>query len=187
MNEAGYTLAETLTALAMIGLAMGGVALGMQVIGRVQFSASQAVVAGQAVRSAQLRLEDLFLRGGPYRAHETDRFVGAAQRIAFDCGGAEPCKAELEPARRGFKLRIKDHTGRTLEAPLAGASEPHFVYEGRAGVSLTWPPSAGGREALRTVSLISQSDDGEVALLAARLIAEQPRRCDYDPILADCR
>lgn len=187
MSEAGYTLAETLTALTMIGLAMGGVALGMQVIGRQQLSASQTLAAGQASRTLQVRLEDLFRRGEPYRAHEADRFVGGQAGFSFACGGAEACEAKLEAAEWGFKLSIKDHAGAVREARLAGAGAPHFVYQGSATTSMTWPPATPERQALRAVSLVAHTKAGDVALLAVRLSAEQPRRCDYDAILKDCR
>lgn len=187
MSEAGYTLAETLTALAMVGLAMGGVAAGVQMIGRLQLSTSNVIAANQGARAAQARLEDLFRRGGPYRSHEAERFAGGRQLAQFDCAGAARCEARLESDGEGMRLRVIDAEARTHETSLAGAGDARFVYQGALSTSEVWPPLEPGRQALRAVLVVARSDAGETALVTTRLWPEQPHRCDYDPILRDCR
>lgn len=187
MSEAGYTLAETLTALAMVGLAMGGVAAGMQMIGRLQLSTSNVVAANQGVRATQARLEDLFRSGEPYRSHEGERFVGGPQLAQFDCGAAARCEARLERDGEAVKLRVTDANARAHETSLATDGDARFVYQGSLSTSEVWPPLEPGRQALRAVLVIARPEAGETALLETRLWAEQPRRCDYDPILRDCR
>lgn len=187
MSEAGYTLVETLTALSMVGLAMGGVAAGMQVIGRQQLLASNVVAADQKMRAAQARLEDLFRRGEPYRSHEADRFMGQSAAVQFACGAAATCEARLAPVAEGVQLHVMDAEGREHETPLAAEGGARFLYQGSLTTSAVWPPVEPGRQALRAVLVVTPSETGEIALLHARLWAEQPRRCDYDPILRDCR
>lgn len=186
MNEAGYTLTETLAAMAVIGLAMGGLSLGMQVIGRLQLQASQGVVKDHEIRASQNLVDNLLLAGAPFRSHEADRFVGTGEGFRFACGAPDPCEVSLRRDGSGEQLRIQSQSGDPMEVGI-GAGEARFVYQGSAGVSDIWPPQAPERQSLKAISLIRTSSSGEAILLSARLWLEQPAPCAYDTVLRDCR
>lgn len=187
MSEAGYTLTETLAALAVIGLAMGGLSLGLQVIGRLQLQASQGVAKDHELRASQSLVDGLLLAGAPFRSHEPDRFVGTGEGFRFACGAPEPCEVRLRRVGPHEQLRIQPPSGDPMEFDVGAAGEAKFVYQGSAGASDTWPPQAPERQSLKAVSLIRTSSAGEAILLSARLWLEQPAPCAYDAVLRDCR
>jgi len=187
MSEAGYTLTETLAALAVLGLAMGGLSLGLEVIGRLQLQASQGVAKDHVLRASQSLVDGLLLAGAPYRSHEPDRFTGTGEGFRFACGAPDPCEVSLRRDGTNEQLRIQSPSGDPMEIAVGPAGEARFIYQGSAGASETWPPQAPERQALKAVSLIRTSSAGEAILLSARLWLEQPAPCAYDAVLQDCR
>lgn len=179
----GYTLSETLAAMAVLGLGIGGFSLGMQVIGGQQLAVSGELARLQAARAARVELEQALADGAPFRAHQPAQLSGDAAGFRFECGAAAACEARLadgavEFAREGDAVR---------RYRLPSAAPARFVYRGAAGsVGGAWP-AAAGREALRSVSLVQDGANGEAVVFDARVWAEQPRACAFDPILGDCR
>jgi prepilin-type N-terminal cleavage/methylation domain-containing protein len=187
MNEAGYTLTETLAAMAVIGLAMGGLTLGMQVLGGQQSAVGATVLKAQEVRAAQAWLEGRLADHGPYRAHETGRLAGTAERLAFDCGAAANCVLSFEDHERGRRLKVFRGQGEPVSYRLPSRAPARFVYRGAGEVELAWPPAGGTRQALRSISLLQGESGREAAVFEARVWAEQPLDCAYDPVIQDCR
>jgi len=187
MSEAGYTLTETLAAMAVIGLAMGGLSLGMQVLGGQQGAVGATVLKAQEVRAAQAWLEGRLADHGPYRAHEAGRLAGTADTVAFDCGAAADCVLSFEYHERGRRLKVFRGQGEPVSYRLPTRGPTRFVYRGAGEIELAWPPVGGTRQALRSISLLQGEPGREAAVFEARVWTEQPLDCAYDPVIEDCR
>jgi len=182
VSDAGYTLVETLAALAIVSLAIGGLTAAVQLVGRQQRVVADTLLAAEAPAAAQAQLQRMLDGQGPFPAHVAGRFTGEATRFRFDCGEAEPCAAVLEDATSGQVLRLTTG-GRTRDVALRRTGL-RFRYRGAAEVLDGWPPAAPGRQALRSLALAAP---GGMAVVEARVWTEQPMACAYDPILQDCR
>lgn len=181
--SAGYTLSETLAAMAVLGLGIGGFSLGMQVIGGQQLAVSGEVAGLQAARAARFALEQALADGAPFRAYQPAQLTGDAAGFRFACGAAA-CEARL--ADGAMELSRDGEKARRYRLP--STAPARFVYRGAAGsVGGAWPSAAAGREALRSVSLVQDGADGEAVVFDARVWAEQPRACTFDSVLGDCR
>lgn len=179
-GEAGYTLTETLAAMAVLALGVSGFALGMQVLGDKQVAIGRESRELQDLRRADATLERLLQAGGgPFRGDAAGQLAGDAQGFGFRCGAVEPCVARLTAGR----LEISRGAAWTRRYVLPRGQQPSFVYRGDAA-SAVWP--TGGREALRAVALVQPRADGEAVLLEARIWPEQRAGCAFDPILQDC-
>lgn len=184
MSEQGYTLVETLTALAMMGMAMSGMAVGLHVLSRQQFAITDGLARETRLRSAGLRIERMLAVKAPYRAQESDRLVGDAQGFRFDCGQPEPCT--VRASGEGLLQAEGGNLG-SLKTAVPGVGTLSFSYQGRDGTTVAWPPADQRRQPLRSISLIQAGPDGQTVVFVARLAAEQPAECQFDPVMQDCR
>lgn len=187
MSEAGYTLTETLAAMAVIGLGMGGFALGIQVLAVQHSGVGATVLKAQEVRAAQAWLERRLAERAPYRSPEADRFSGGAEGFRFDCGAPEACAVSVAADARGRRLDIVRGAGPPASYRLPGAEPARFVYRGSGEVLTTWPPADGRRQALRSISLLQGEGAHEWAVFETRIRAEQPLDCAFDTVMQDCR
>jgi prepilin-type N-terminal cleavage/methylation domain-containing protein len=187
MNEAGYTLTETLAAMVVIGLAIGGYSFGMQVLGAQQSAVAATVLKAREVRAAEMWLERRLTEHAPYRAHEAGRFSGGATGFRFDCGAAAACAVDTVEATGGRRLRVSKGEGQAVTFRLPTAETTRFVYRGAGEVLPSWPPGASGRQALHSISLLQGEGVRERAVFEARIRAEQPLDCQFDPVMQDCR
>lgn len=183
MSDAGYTLVETLAALLVLTLAMSGLAGSMKVLSDQQARVTSVIAQNEARQRAQAALDALFAGQGPFGSHQPQRFDGNASALTFDCQAAAPCGAQLDVRPQGLALILRAESGE-VTYPLPGAGG-RFVYEGRRGVSATWPPQSSERQALRAVSL--ETTDAGRTLLRSPVWLEQPVNCAFDPVLEDCR
>jgi len=71
MNDHGYTLAEMLAALLIIGLAMAGLTQAVRVLGLLQSSATRAAGEQRALRRVEVDFVGLLDGHGPFRSDET--------------------------------------------------------------------------------------------------------------------
>ncbi len=188
MRDAGYTLAEMLAALMIVGLAIGGLSAGLGVLGRLQSMNARAVGALQATHIAQVGLRDLLSSAGPFRALDVNGLQGDAAGLQFPCGAAR-CRARLlPPAGGGARLELTAANGRVRTMDLRDPGPLAFSYVGGLGPSPTWPPAGGERQALRAVSLLRRPNGSAAEpVLEARIWREQPAACDFDVVMQDCR
>jgi hypothetical protein len=186
MSQDGYTLAEALAALIMVGLAAGGLVFGVQVLGRLQGKAAAEV----ATSDDRSRLETAFARfldkEGPFRSDDVRGLQGDTDRLSFPCGD-KTCSATLDRADGTTTLVL---AGRNETARLAVGSRGAyaFVYQDDAGAEPAWPPTA--RRApmgLRAIAVTKLQLGEERPLAEARLYAEQPAVCAFDSISRTCR
>jgi len=187
MTDAGYTLTETLAAMAVLGLAFGGLSLGAGVIGSLQLSTGQVVKQQQTVRAAQETLEQLLALGAPFGSQAPDQLSGDASGFHFACGAPTPCAAQVTTGTTDQLLKVTNGgtPATTVTLPVTGGA--HFAYRGSKALNDVWPPADPGRQALRSVALLQTTDQGDVALLDAKVWAEQPAQCDFDPVMQGCR
>jgi len=187
MREAGYTLTETLAAMAVLGLGIGSFALGMQVLGAQQSAVGATVLKAQEVRAAQVWLERRLAEHAPFRAHEADQLSGDAAGFRFACGAAAACTVDVTQDALGRRLRIFKGAGRAIAYRLPADTATRFVYRGAGEPVTHWPPTGGARQALRSISLLQGEGASEQAVFQTRIYAEQPQDCQFDPVMQDCR
>jgi len=178
-GDAGYTLAETLAALLIIGLAMGLLFQGVQGLGKLQARAVTSARETRSLAAAERALEDLLTENVRIGADLT----GDASGLSFACGSST-CSANLEAA--GGKTTLRIVRGKAAQSHAIGGGEPvKLVYEGEDGRYDNWPPP-DRQTALRGVSVVGAAG-GERPLIVARPWIEQPTHCEFDMIARACR
>jgi len=187
LSDAGYTLAETLAALVVIGLAVGSMAAGMQLFGRVQARNEAAVRNDRALRAISFSLQERLGREGPFRSCETNRLSGGGDGFAYACGGVRPCKVEVEGGADRFALKLGDQAGQTIRLEVRRGGHPQFRYLSDRGESDRWPPDSPQTQTLRGVVLTVDDASPAMPPIVAHIWAEQPARCTFDAITQDCR
>jgi hypothetical protein len=187
MNRDGYTLAEALVAMLILGLAVGGLVAGSRAVASLQARAGRAAGETRELRAADRALAELLGERGPFRSDDPAGFTGEGARFSFDCGGPQRCGAALEDEGEGAFLAVAGPDGRASRLRLPrGARSARFVYGGDRGELAAWPP-AGPRQVLRTVTLIAGDRDNGSPVATARLWLDQEPDCEYDAITLDCR
>jgi hypothetical protein len=180
MNDDGYTLAEALAAMLILGLAMGGLIEGARVIGRMQTPIVASRADEKALRRAETGLAAfLKLRGGGDRS-----LAGSAQGFTFDCP-AENCGLSL--TRNGGKTTLILRRGEVAQTfPLPHAGKISLVYMARDGRFDRWPPPGPARD-LTGIMVVGTTAQGELPLVVARSWIEHPKACEFDMIAKGCR
>lgn len=185
MNQDGYTLAETLAALVIIGLAVGGLVGGFNLLGRVQAKTTADV--GRSHRHS--RLESAFSRfvahEGPFRS-DAHGLEGDSGRFTFACGEGV-CSAELEREQRETMLVLNGRGGVTRSIKV-GVGAYVFDYQDELGQEPDWPPADQSKpRTLRAIGIIQPRLGEELPMAEARVFAEQPAACAFDSISRTCR
>ena len=184
----GYTLAEMLTALVILGLAMAGLVEGMNVIQRTQASATSRLTQATGLTQADRRLDKLFQNKGPFRSDDAPGLVGDPAAFQFPCHGGERCGANLVTQGAKPLLVISGETGRRDTVALTGVRRPRFAYIGETAQVGQWPPPGQrARQSLRAVVIVAGSDQAPETIAAARVWLEQSAGCANNSILDDCR
>jgi hypothetical protein len=184
----GYTAAEALAALAILGLAMAGLTTSMGLIGMGQKKAREQLEQAVAQRAINQRLEGLLALGAPFRSDQTNHLVGDGQSLELDCGGLSRCAARIENAR----LIVRDGQGLETALRLPDGSTPRFVYIGSYNSGGVWPPAplpppAPSWQSLKAVAIQAGSDTVKIPLAVARVWRQQRADCEYDVVIQDCR
>ncbi len=177
--EAGYTLAEALAALLIVGLAMAGLAEGARQLGLLQAPVSAELAETRKLRRADAALATLLAA----RPASDVTFSGNARAFSFDCAGG--CRAELTSTRTGMSLLVVDR-GRSARFDLPARETVKWLYGTRNGRYDQWPP-AGEPQVLRGVEAVRLTAEGEASLLAVNSWIEQPKLCEFDLITKTCR
>ena len=187
MSQAGYTLVEMLAALAIVGLAMTGAAESAHALKVLQDGAVSDLGRDAGLVQARRALERLVAGEGPFRENDPARFVGDARKLRFECGASEPCTGELLATRDEIWLKIRDRHGWSGQVLLPGLQNARFLYADVDGTGRVWPTGIQGRADLTEVILATDLAQGTKPVAVARLWNQQQVRCDYDPIIVDCR
>ncbi|HEX7761128.1 MAG TPA: prepilin-type N-terminal cleavage/methylation domain-containing protein [Caulobacteraceae bacterium] len=184
MNDDGYTLAEMLAALAILGLAFGGLTQGARVIGQLQTKAAATARTTADDRRAQAALESLMARRGPFTSDGRGAFQGTASGFTFDCEAGR-CGVEVVKAQDRAWLVI--HQGGQQQRIVLSAPNAAFAYVDATGSSPIWPNAQARPTALTTVLLQGAGPGGSRPLAAARVWVEEPANCVFDAIAQGCR
>ncbi len=187
MSDDGYTLAEMLAALTILGLAMGGLGLVVSLIARQQLTANRIQARLVDDRAADQALTRWLVQDG------AETLNGDAQGLSFACGAAT-CAADLEADGRRMRLVLRDRAGAVRRWRLR---EPgaRFTYVGDRGAVVAWPrpadpssaPSRSGFEPERLRAVLLVAPDQAAPLAVARLWTREPRNCQFDSIIGACR
>ena len=100
-NDGGYTLAETLAAMLIIGLAMGGLFEGSRLVARLQTPTATAVAEARMLRRAEIGLAALLAARPP----DDRSMTGDAGGFTFDCPAGQ-CGASLLATPSGARLQV---------------------------------------------------------------------------------
>lgn len=180
MKDEGYTLAEALAAMLILGLAMGGLVEGARVLGRLQTPVVAARRDDQALRRAEAAVAGLMRR----RAGGDRTLTGDVQGLRFTCG-AEPCGLSVDQAGPNAFLTIKrGEVAQTFSLPHAGKIS--LVYMARDGRFDRWPQLGPARD-LTGIMVVGTTAQGELPLVVARSWIEHPKACEFDMIAKGCR
>ncbi|EJL35638.1 prepilin-type N-terminal cleavage/methylation domain-containing protein [Caulobacter sp. AP07] len=187
MSDDGYTLAEMLAALTILGLAMGGLGLVVSLITRQQLTASRIQTRLVDDRAADQALTRLLAQA------EAGEVQGDGRSLSFACGETT-CGASLQADRRRTFLILQGRAGpaRRLRLREQGV---RFSYVGDGGAIDAWPrtdsPIAGGSSANvrpETLRVILLTAPGSAAPLAVgRVWTREARDCQFDAIIGACR
>jgi hypothetical protein len=187
-GQDGYTAAEALAALAILGLAMTGLTTSMGLIGDGQKKARVRLEQTVLERAVDQRLEQILARDAPFRSDQASHLTGSAQSLEVDCGGARRCGARIEDG----VLALQDQNGHQMRLRLPDGEAPRFVYIGSYSVSDMWPspyqpPPAPAWQSLEAVVIQSQAGGREKPLALAKVWRQQRADCEYDVVIQDCR
>lgn len=182
MNDDGYTLAEMLAALAILGMAIGGLGLVASLITRQQLTANRIHLRLVDDRAADRAL------GQWIEELDPATLSGDARALSATCGRSL-CEARLEADKRRTVLVLRARTGATRRLRLRQAAV-RLTYVDSRGATEEWPravmTSAATRDAApRTVLLTAQGAAAPLAV--ARVWSREPRDCQFDAIIGGCR
>ncbi len=183
MSQDGYTLVDTLAALAILGMAMGGVMTGGALLTRAQVNTDGTVARAMGLKRASVALDDLLGQAGPFRSRDSN-FTGSPQAFDFACAAGR-CGAQLEQTDGRLTLRFARASGQTEIVPLRGVDAAHFVYVGGLVSNQTWPHATARPERLRQLALLEDTD--QKPLVQVMLAVDQPLTCAFDTVSQDCR
>jgi prepilin-type N-terminal cleavage/methylation domain-containing protein len=181
MTDDGYTLAEMLAALAILGMAVGGLGLVTSLIARQQLAAHRV-----STRLAESRAADRAL--GLWLADQDPTTLrGDGRRLSAACGQAT-CTARLEADKLRTVLILQGRSGTVrrfrLRQPRLG-----FGYSDGLGQVAVWSrrgsnEGEGDGLAPRAIVLTATND---APLAVARVWPREPRDCQFDVIVGACR
>lgn len=182
MTDDGYTLAEMLAALAILGMAMGGLGLVASLIARQQLTSNRIHVRLVEDRAADRALS-LWLAD-----QETDTLAGDDRRLSAKCGEAA-CSARLEADKQRTVLILQARSGPARRLRLRRQNVRFGYLDGR-GATAAWPRPDTTEDhvqdaAPRAVLLTAKGVAAPLAV--ARVWTRESRDCQFDAIVGACR
>lgn len=185
--SAGYTLAEALVALVVVGLAVGGLTLATEQILRLQAAAGHDAKAAAGASRLSAAFSGLLDGEGPFPSEDRDGFFGDSDQFDFPCGD-RTCGGELVRRSNGIELVLRARSGRSSVFPLGADRALAFEYSSANGEHDAWPPTDARRpEALRSIELMRTRLGAEAPIAQARIWNEQAADCAFDTISRTCR
>ena len=187
MSDEGYTLAEMLAALTILGLALGGLGLVASLIARQQLTANRIQMRLVDDRAADVALAQWLAEGDAQTIH------GNGVDLSLACGEAT-CSARLHADDRRTVLVLQGRSGQTRRLRLR-QQDVRFGYVDGRGLVATWPRSdpsttskSPGYAERNVLGAVVLSERGVATPLAvARAWTREPRDCQFDAIIGACR
>lgn len=170
-DDDGYTLAEALTALAIVALAMVGLTQAVR-LATTQASTAARLHGRAADLAAAQRLFAIFPQSaGPFDAVNRD-LIGDARRLVFACGRRASCTMEIAAVGRGVRLSAAGE-GMAQAVVLDRRVKPTLRYVSSDGiVSTTWPQE--GQDARLAAVMLT---DGDAVLAIQRFVVNADLSC----------
>ena len=181
MTDEGYTLAEMLAALAILGMAVGGFGLVTSLIARQQLAANRVSTRLAEGRAAERALVLWLADQDPLTLNGDDR------RLSATCGPTT-CTARLEADKSRTMLILQGRSGATRRLRLR-QPRVQLGYSDNLGRATVWPrpgSDEGGARPLapRAIVLVAANN---APLAVARIWPREPRDCQFDAIAGACR
>ncbi len=181
MDDRGYTLAEMLVALMIVGLALGGMTGGMIAVSRLQKQG--AGHASSAERAAALAngLDQLIRGKGPFSSSGKVDLVGNRDGFRFDCAEGPWCSAELGADKSGEVLQVNTlHEVRDVRLPKRETAG--FEYIGSKTTGDHWPPdNPTDWQRLKAIALVGPGGASPLASVHLWIDAASAARSDAQP------
>jgi prepilin-type N-terminal cleavage/methylation domain-containing protein len=174
MTDDGYTLAEMLAALAILGMVMGGLGLVANLIARQQLASNRIHMRLVEDRAADRALTVWLAE------QDFETLRGDDRRLWAACGQTM-CSARLEPDKQRTVLILQARSGPARRLRLR-RNDVRFGYLDGDGAVAAWP-----RSGATTGAVLLTAHDRAVPLAVARIWAREPRDCQFDAIVGACR
>jgi prepilin-type N-terminal cleavage/methylation domain-containing protein len=181
--QAGYTLAEMMVALLVIGLTVAGLAAASAQLGRLQRTALARIARADTDQRLQQAFQSLLQSAGPFRSSDAS-FAGSSRDFDFPCG-TQHCSAALGEVGEETVLRLR--TPDVVSIGLGRLHNAHFEYVGSKTSDDTWPATTSQTERLEAVRLLSADAKGFNPLATARVWRQEEPGCQFDAVIGDCR
>jgi prepilin-type N-terminal cleavage/methylation domain-containing protein len=182
MTDDGYTLAEMLAALAILGMAMGGLGLVASLIARQQLASSRVSMRLVDDRTADRALNQWLAE------QDAETLSGDARRLSATCGVAT-CTARLEADKQRTVLILQARSGPARRLRLRQRDVRFGYVDGRGAVA-AWPRSSaqeGDVSSAPPRAVLLATKGGAAPLAVARVWAREPRDCQFDAVIGACR
>jgi prepilin-type N-terminal cleavage/methylation domain-containing protein len=189
VNDKGYTLAEMLVALMIIGLLMAGLGRGVSLLSNLQGAASTSIGRHWEIRNARENLASLLDGRGPFltAGPSASDFSGSPHDFKFNCGSASRCGASLSEDGSAVRLQISRPSGDTVVARLPGVSHASFLYGSDQSFGSDWPRQSDKPQALRWIFITEEPSGGPKPLFSVPVLVDQAADCQFDTITRTCR
>lgn len=187
MNEDGYTLTDSLAALAVLGLTVGGLTGSLHLIGRAHSATNTAVENTRSIEALNQRVTRLLNENAPILSAADGALAGDRRGFSIACGEQELCRAEILTEGDQEMVRLTQGSLPVTEAKLTRNGGARFVYTSPIGSFEAWPPNDPMSQSLQSISLIEGDGADPSPVVQARIWVEQPVNCAFDPIGQSCR
>jgi hypothetical protein len=181
MDNRGYTLAEALTALVMIGLAMAGAGAAIHLLsgssGRMKDRTAAATEAAQVQHAIAGLPPDL----GPFKSDGGD-FSGGPASMSFDCRLPERCAVESPISGPASLIVLAPPHRQSIALNHLGRVQFAYLSARDGSIWRTWPD---GRANDRLGGVALAAAGRAVAFLD--LPRAQPDVCGFDLATGQCR
>lgn len=183
----GYTLAEALAALLILGMAMTGLFAGTRVLVQAQGRTSNLVADDRAIAQARTAFDGAATNAWATRALLANRFDGDARGFRYSCNGLTTvCGVSLSDNGADSLLLVIGPDGDRTRWKLPHGRAAYLVYNSTSGGFRGW--QAGNNHGLlRSISVVRPVGGGDSPMISARLWIEQSQTCEFDTITRACR
>jgi prepilin-type N-terminal cleavage/methylation domain-containing protein len=172
VDDRGYTLAEMLAALMIVGLVIGGVAGGVTAAARLQRQGAERARAAESAAALANGLTALLREQGPFSSAGGVKLAGDRRGFSFACAGGGACSAAVGRGGRAASILLVG-PGRNATIRWPGWVAPTFEYIGSKTTGDHWPPdNPTDWQRLRAVAVTDAGSD--VPLATVRIWVEAP-------------
>lgn len=182
----GYTLAEALAALLILGMAMTGLFAGTRLLVQAQGRTSKVIADDRAMTSARGAFEASATNASAIKAVLAERFDGSVRAFQYPCARAAGCGVSLSDRGVDGVMTVIGPDGRETQWKLPHGRGAYLVYNSTSGGFRGWQAD-DNHGLLRSINVVRPAGDGDAPMISARLWIEQSQTCEFDTITRACR